>query len=497
VPADPYRGEITMTTRRNLMLLSATLAAASIGGRSARAQAAAAAPLDPALAEAIALEAYVYLYPLITMEVTRRQSTNYARMGENPFRGPMNGFVHVRAFPPADFRDVVRPNFDTLYSSAWLDLRAEPMVLTVPDVRGADGRFYLMPMVDMWSNVFASPGSRTSGNGPGRFAITAPGWNGSLPAGVERIAAPTPMLWMIGRTQANGPADYPTVHRQQDGYGLTPLSRLGQAPVAPTGQVDPSVDMRTPPLTTVNTMAAGDYFRLGAALMRVHPPGAYDQPTLARMARLGIRAGEAFDIAALPPSARGALERAAAAGPRHLAASVASLGAVKNTWLYLASGMGVYGADYLRRAVVAMVGLGANVPEDAIYPLTHVSRDGRPLDGANRYLLRFPRGQEPPVDAFWSITLYDQEGFQVANPIGRFAIGDRDPLMRAADGAVEILIQNADPGADRRANWLPAPTGPFNLTMRLYGPRAEAIDGRWSPPAIDLVSPARPLLQGH
>ncbi|WP_237217540.1 DUF1214 domain-containing protein, partial [Falsiroseomonas oryziterrae] len=192
-----------------------------------------------------------------------------------------------------------------------------------------------------------------------------------------------------------------------------------------------------------------------------------------------------------------ALERAAAEGPRHLAASAPHLGAIKNSWLYLASGMGNYGTDYLRRAVVAMLGLGANLPEDAIYPLTHVSGDGRPLDGANRYVLRFPRGQEPPVNAFWSVTLYDQEGFQVANPINRFAIGDRDGMVRGADGTIEILIQNADPGADRRANWLPAPAGPFNLTLRLYGPDAQAIDGRWSPPAVQLASPARPLLQTH
>lgn len=489
-----------MTTRRDLMLASATLAAASLaaGGR-AQAQpatpAAAPAPLDTALAEAIALEAYTYLYPLITMEVTRRQSTNYARMGDNPFRGPMNGFVHVRAFPPADFRDVVRPNFDTLYSAAWLDLRREPMVLTLPDTSGPDGRFYLMPMLDMWSNVFASPGTRTTGRGAGRYAITAPGWTGTLPAGVERIAAPTPMIWIIGRTQTNGTADYANVHRQQDAYGLTPLSRLGQTAEPATGQVDPGVDMRTAPLVTVNTMPAAAYFALGAALMRTHPPGAYDQPILARMARLGIRAGEAFDIAAVPPAARAALERATAAGPQHLAASVPHLGMLKNTWLYLASGMGTYGTDYLRRAVIAMVGLGANLPEDAIYPLTHVSGDGRPLDGNSRYVLRFRRGEEPPVSAFWSVTLYDQEGFQVANALNRFAIGDRDGLVRGPDGTLEILVQHADPGAERRANWLPAPAGPFNLTMRLYGPEAQAIDGRWSPPAVQLASPARPLLQ--
>jgi hypothetical protein len=493
---------MTIATRRDMMMLSAALAG-TLGASATpvRAQPAtsstAAAPIDDALAESIALDAYLYLYPLVMMEVTRRQATNYARMGENLFRGPMNGFVHVRSFPPADFRDVVRPNFDTLYSSAWFDVRREPLVLTLPDTSGPNGRFFLMPMLDMWSNIFASPGTRTTGRGAGRYAITAPGWTGTLPAGVERIAAPTPMGWIIGRTQTNGEADYATVARQQDAYGLTPLSRLGQPQQPVTGEVDPRVDMTTPPLVTVNTMPAAAYFALGASLLQVHPPGAHDQPVLARLARIGLRAGIPFDLAAAPANVRRSLERAAADGPRHLAASAPHLGAIRNTWLYLAAGMGVYGTDYLRRAVVAMVGLGANVPEDAIYPLTHVSADGRPLDGRNRYVLRFPRGQEPPVAAFWSVTLYDQQGFQVPNALNRFAIGDRDPMVRASDGTLEIIIQNEDPGAERRANWLPAPSGAFNLTMRLYEPLAPAIDGRWSPPAVQLASPASPLLQNR
>jgi hypothetical protein len=481
-----------MATRRDLILLAATLAAPSISGiDGAQAQITAtpapAMSLDGAFVQAMALEAYVYLYPLVLMETTRRQSTNYARAGEHPFRGPMNSFVHLRQFPPAGFRDVVRPNFDTLYSAAWIDLRREPMVLGLPDTRGLQARYYMMPMLDMHSNVFASPGTRTTGDVAGQFAITAPGWNGALPEGMQRITSPTPIAWIIGRTQTNGAGDYGIVHRQQDSYTLTPLSRLGQPGIATTGPVAADVDMRTPPLVQVNTMPAAAYFALGLDLLRTHPPGAHDHPILARMARLGLPVGQDFRFAALSPGVAQALERAAAEGPRHLAASLPRISAVRNTWLYQASGMGVYGTDYLRRAVIAMVGLGANLPEDAIYPLTQVSSDGQPLTGAHRYLLRFPRGQEPPVGAFWSVTLYDEQGFPVANPIDRFAIGDRDSLARGADGSIEILVQHADPGADQRANWLPAPTGPFNLTMRLYAPEAAALDGRWSPPTVERV----------
>ena len=442
------------------------------------------APLGEEEAYAIGLEAYDYLYPMVTMDVTRRQATNYARMGEVNFRGPANGFVHVREFPPADFRDVVRPNFDTLYSAAWLDLTREPMVLSLPDTSGPDGRYYLMPMLDMWSNVFASPGTRTTGPVAGNYAIAGPGWSGTLPAGVQLIRAPTPHVWVIGRTQTNGAGDYATVRRQQDGYGLTPLSRFGQPPQPPTGTVDPAVDLRTPPLETVNGMAPAAFFARGAELMKANPPGAYDAPVLARLRRVGLRPGESFDLAAAPPAVRGALERAAREGVRHIAASLPLLGATKNTWLYLSSGMGVYGTDHLRRAAVAMVGLGANLPEDAVYPLTHVAADGRPFSGENRYVLRFARGEAPPVRAFWSLTLYDAQGFQVANPLNRFAIGDRDGLSTAADGSTEILIQHEDPGPERRSNWLPAPAGAFNLTMRLYYPAPPALDGRWAPPAV-------------
>ena len=176
---------------------------------------------------AVAREGYEYLYPLVTMEVTRRQATN-VEPGQVTGHGPMNAFVHIRSFPDADFKMVVRPNFDTLYSAAFLDLSAEPIVVTATDTAG---RYYMLPMLDMWTDVFANPGARTSGTGPGAWALVAPGWTGELPAGVERVDAPTPIVWIIGRTQTNGPADYDAVHAVQDGFRAVPLSRWpGDAP---------------------------------------------------------------------------------------------------------------------------------------------------------------------------------------------------------------------------------------------------------------------------
>ncbi len=440
---------------------------------------------EPAITEAealeIGIEAYQYFYSLVSMEVTRRISTNI-EPGKEPGKGPMNHFWHMREYPTADFRAVVRPNFDTLYSSAWLDLTSEPMIVTAPDTAG---RYYLLPMLDMWSDVFASPGKRTSGTGAASWAVVPPGWTGTLPAGVGRIDAPTRYVWIIGRTQTNGPADYDAVHKVQDGYAITPLSQWGKPPVAPKATIDPAVDMKTPPLDQVNNMKGTEYFRLAAELMKLHPPHLSDWSTVARMRRIGIEAGKSFDPAALDPKVRDALDRAAPAGLKLMVAKMPTLARVVNGWQMNTDTMGVYGNYYLKRAIIAMAGLGANQPEDAIYPMLLVDAEGKPLRGDGKYIVHFDKGEVPPAGAFWSITMYDEAGFQVANPINRFAIGDRDALKFNADGSLDILIQHASPGKDLESNWLPAPaSGTLGITMRLYAPKAHALDGRWSPPVV-------------
>jgi hypothetical protein len=428
----------------------------------------------------IAVEAYPYLYPLLLMDTTRRQATNI-EAGKVIGRGPMNTFTHVREFPPADFRDVVRPNFDTLYSIAWLDLTKEPMVVTVPDTQG---RYYLLPMLDMWTDVFACPGKRTTGTGAASFATVPPGWQGKVPEGVQRIDAPTPYVWIIGRTQTNGPKDYAAVNQVQDGYTVTPLSQLGKAPQPVSVTVDPTVDMKTPPMTQVNTMAADKYFAYAAELLKVNPPHITDQPIVARMRRLGIEPGKSFDLAKADAAGKRGLERAVTDGLKAMQAKVPTVARVVNGWQMNTDTMGVYGNYYLKRAIVALVGLGANVPEDAVYPLNLGDADGKLLTGANRYLLHFAKNEIPPVGAFWSITLYDKEGFPTTNVLNRCAIGNRDELKFNSDGSVDLYFQQEAPGKDRESNWLPAPAGDFNLAMRLYAPKAEVLDGRWAPPAI-------------
>ncbi len=443
------------------------------------------ATLNEQTAYEIGIEAYHYLYPLITMDVTRRTITNYAADAK-PGMGPMNAFHHMRAFPSADFQEVVRPNFDTLYSSVWLDLTKEPIVVTAPDT---DGRYYLLPMLDMWSDVFAVPGKRTSGTSAANYAIVPPGWQGQLPAGVEAIQSPTPYVWIIGRTQTNGPKDYAAVHQVQDGYQVTPLSQWGK-PVAPVEAViDPSVDMKTPPLQQVNTMTAAQYFGYGAELMKLHPPHITDWSTIARLGRLGLVAGDSFDLDSADPAVKAGLGRAVVDGLKLMVEKLPTLAQVVNGWQMNTDTMGVYGNFYLKRAIVAMVGLGANQPQDAIYPLNVVDAEGQPMAGGHSYLLHFEKDELPPVEAFWSITMYDAEGFQVANSLDRFAIGDRDDLTYNADGSLDIYMQHESPGADKASNWLPAPaSGALGVTMRLYAPKAEALDGRWVPPAVKSLS---------
>ena len=437
-----------------------------------------------AAAGALAVEAYLYGYPLVIMDVTREVSTSVPR-GEGA-KAPLNQFAHLRAFPDYTFTDVVSPNADTLYSIAWLDLKAEPIVLSVPAL---GKRYYLMQLMDAWTNVFASPGTRTTGNGKGHFAIVGPQWTGTLPAGVSELKSPTDMVWLVGRTQTNGKADYAAVHAIQDQYTLAPLSAFGK-PYTPASDVAvaPGVDMKTPPVKQLAGMDARTFFGRLNALMQDHPPAAADAPALARFAAIGVGPGKPFDPAALTPAVAKAVEESARAGQARIAEEAKKpRGAMVNGWSVMPSNTANFSTDYAYRAVVAMIGLGANLPQDAIYPHATVDADGKPLSGANRYVIRFLKGQRPPVKAFWSVTMYNEKQAFVQNPIDRYAIGDRDKLKAAPDGSVTLYVQHDSPGKDKESNWLPAPAGSFNLFMRLYWPGDAIVDGTWKMPPVEKV----------
>jgi hypothetical protein len=414
-----------------------------------------------------------------------------AAPGKDLGSGPPNAFVNVATYPSAADKVVVRPNFDTLYSTAWLDLTKEPVVVSVPDT---EGRYYLLPMLDMWTDVFASPGWRTTGTQAQHFLVAPVGWRPDLrdraveefglPKGTQRIEAPTSHVWIIGRIKTDGPQDYDAVHKIQAGLKIAPLSEWGRTPKPAAAATDPSVDMKTPPKVQVDRMPAGQFFAYAAELLEANRPHLTDEPILARMKKIGIEPGKSFEIGKLAPEVGTALEAAPATAQRLMAWKLPTLARVANHWSMNTDTVGVYGNYYLKRAIVAQQGLGANAPQDAIYPLSLGDQAGRPLDGANKYAIHFDRSTLPPVDAFWSVTLYDPEGYQVANPLDRFALSSWMPFEYDPDGSLTLYIQNENPGKEKEANWLPAPKGPFNLTMRLYAPKSEALTGKWNPPPV-------------
>lgn len=456
--------------------------------------------ITEAEAHSIGVDAYLYFYSLISMDVSRKQFTN-AEPGKEFGRGPMNTFVSAREYPPGDFKGVVRANFDTLYSSGWVDMTKEPVVVSAPDT---NGRYYLLPMLDMWTDVFASPGWRTTGTEAQTILLAPPGWRPdlrerfaeefNLPKDTQRIDAPTPYVWIIGRTKTDGAADYDAVHKIQAGYKITPLSAWGKPPQPPVVKIDPTVDMKTPPKVQVDTMPADTFFAYAAELLKVNPPHATDQPILAQLRKIGFEVGKSYDLAAQDPAVRQGLAKVAEDAQKLMAWKTPTLARIVNGWTMNTDTMGVYGNYYLKRAIITQVGLGANLPEDAIYPLNIGDEAGRPLAGANNYVLHFEKGDLPPANAFWSVTLYDSEGFQVPNALNRFAVSSWMPFQYNTDGSLDLYFQNEDPGPGKSANWLPAPKGPFNLTMRLYAPRSEALTGRWSPPTVTRVQATPPII---
>jgi hypothetical protein len=332
--------------------------------------------LDPALLQNAAEEAYIFGYPLVLMDISREVMTN------GPARGTpgnsVNQLTHLRALPDPSFTDVVSPNADTLYSIAWLDLVREPVVLSVSDT---SGRYYLMPLLDAWTNVFASPGKRTTGASRAHFAIAPPGWSGNLPAGMRRISSPTRMVWLIGRTQCNGREDYPAVHRIQDQLKLTPLSRFADPSWNPPQvSIDPSVDVRTPPVEQISRLPGPAFFRRLAMLMKDNPPASADSLMMRKLDAIGIAPGRLFEP---DGEAAAILDRAISSAQSRIAAHAREPGLPQNGW-HIAPDLGIYGTNYLHRAAVAMIGLGANLPEDALYAMTRVDLEDARLGQEQR-----------------------------------------------------------------------------------------------------------------
>src|SRR4051794_5377508 len=437
---------------------------------------------------AAAAAAYVYGLPQVTVRATVK-------------RFPRNELLSIAKLATPAERTVVAPNNDTAYTVGNLDLSRGPLVIDVPDTAG---RYYTFELLDAFTNAFAYIGHRTTGTKAGAYALVPPGWSGTLPAGVKRIDTPSNTIFVIGRTLVRGDADMPAVKSLQQRYTATPADAWAAGERQPPVVLD---DFPPTPMTTT-IPAGGEFIAALDRALQIDPPPAADRCALEAMAPAGVEppstapgASAAAAAEDAPPPVP-ALAADAAVAPRVAAGRqlvdeatdrlIAASRDANDGWLVILGWIGRYEQRYLGRSVVTKVGLGANVPEESVYPIADTDAEARPLDGAGRYVIRFPKSI--PAKAFWSLTMYDADYFMVENDIHRYAIGDRTPgLRRAPDGSLTLYLQHDRPGDPaQQANWLPAPAGPFRLMLRLYEPDPTVSDGTWKPPAVErLGAPPR------
>jgi hypothetical protein len=427
------------------------------------------------------LEAYVYGFPLVVMDLTREQMTSVPQAGE--FFAPVNQFAVMTKYPDASFKVIPRTGLDTLFATAWVDVGPEPMVLSVPDT---GGRYYVIALFDLWSDVFASIGKRTTGTKAGNYLIAGSGWNGTVPADVTDVYhAPTRWVWVNGQMQADGPKDYDAVNTLQKQYKLTPLSQWGKTYTPPFTVAVSETSAPASALDRVAKMDANAFFGRLAALMNDNPPAEADAAMIEKLKAVGITPGEPFDFAKLDSATAWGLTEAMR-GYEVLQKGVTKL-KTENGWIVMPKDMANYGTDYETRAGIALVGLGAIQSADVVYPAAFIDGDGKPLDGAKSYVLHFDKSQWPPTQATWSVSLYDPEGFYIANPINRFSLSAWMPLTYNADGSLDIWIQSEPPEDARMPNWLPSPaSGTFNLVVRDYWPTEAVLDGSYALPPVRL-----------
>lgn len=466
-------------TRRRLLLGSAALSLA-VAPTPTFSQS-----LSPDEARAIAKEATIYGVPML--ENYRIQYSYFVNRSDPDFKAPWNTLNNVaRVFTPDD-KAIQTPNSDTPYSQLGADLRAEPLVLTVPAVEG--GRYYSLQFVDMYTYNFAYVGSRATGNEAGRFLLAGPRWNGDQPKGIKSvIRSETDLNFVLYRTQLFDPSDLANVGKVQAGYGVQPLSQFLGQPAPPPA---PALDYPRP-LTLDEQKSSPAFFALLNFLLQFCPTHPSEQALMARFAALNVGAGRSFDPNALSPELRKAVQDGMADAWKAFADFKATeVDTGKRT---AADGFGtreMLKNDYMARMASAVLGIYGNTKDEAMYPAYFRDADGQMLNGASRYVLRFAAGQLPPANSFWSLTMYElPSSLLCANPINRYLINSPmlDKLRRDPDGGYTIYIQNEMPQAELQSNWLPAPKGPFWTTLRLYWPKQEALSGEWKQPPLTRVS---------
>jgi hypothetical protein len=424
------------------------------------------------LAYTVGVQAYIYGYPLVEMYRVR-----HFRIGNTTRqpRGHLNQFEHMRELQTHTSVAVICPNNDTLYSSAFFNLATEPLVLELPDT---NGRYYVAHFMDFYTNGFAYLGKRTTGTKAGTYLLTGPGWKGTLPANMKRIESPTNAGWLLARILIDGPEELAAVHALQDQFHLTPLSRWGRKELLP-----PQKEPEYPAFETATDRLK--YFEFLNLALHENPPRPEDRGLLSLFSQIGISREKPFAVKDLDAATARGLRRAWDTGEKIVFSLKGQEQPLANGWTRPRSHLGQFGDDYLYRAHIAKHLLAAMSPEEAsIFTLgldTSV-----PLKGENRYRLRFEKGELPPVEAFWSVTMYHSpSGFLVENPKQRYSVGDRTKgLKYGPDGSLEMTLQRESPGPEKESNWLPAPKGNFGLALRCYVPKAAILSGAWKPPAV-------------
>jgi hypothetical protein len=439
--------------------------------------------------EDIATLAYIWGFPLVTMERQFNFVTS-PNVAPGPGRGPANTISCARELVNASFTDVVTPNADTLYCQTQFDLKNEPVVLVVPPI--AD-RYYSFQFLDAYTNDYAYTGLRTTGSTGGTYLIAGPDWKGQVPEGMTEIWTPTNLAWLVNRILVKGPADVPNVNAIQDQISVKPLSEFqGNTTTTPlssttttaaTTQTNASNEVPIGPQPNLIAPTGIEiYDEIGKAMIGnpLNPP---DPVLVTKLASIGIGPGKVPSTES-NDTIKTALQTGITEGQKLIDSKVANIGTVVNGWLVNAQ-YGVFGTDYLFRAATAQLGLGANIAQEALYPGSFTDIEGMPLNGTNNYVIHFNPGQTPPVDGFWSISMYNDKSLFVDNPINRYNIGKyTEGLKNNTDGSLDIYIQNANPGADKESNWLPAPQGGFNLVMRMYLPQPQVLNGTYQYPTI-------------
>ena len=421
--------------------------------------------LVPEIVSGLGVKAYLYGYPLVLMDITRKVMTNVKAPTE--FFAPINQFAHSSKFLKSKFDKIDKLEADVLYSSAWLDLEKEPLVLHVPNTRD---RYYLIEALDNWTNVIFSIGKRTTKTTAQDFVFVGPDWSGKIPENLKVVKSSTNFVWLIGRTQTDNKDDYQAVNKIQKQYTIKPLSFFNKDYKPLDGKIDSTVDMNISPMDQVENMDGVDFFTYLSNLLKNNKLSSEDLCYLKNFEIIGLVPGKDFDYKKLNSKNIDVLDNVPNLALKRIYNIINSKNKINNGWRIVRDA-GSYGNNYLKRAVIAYDNFGAALSEDMIYATVRIDSKGKPLEGLNNYIIHFDRDQIPHTKAFWSLTMYNQKLLFVDNPLKRYSLGNRSNLKYNKDGSLDIYLQKNEPKEEsKKSNWLPSPVGYFKLILRVYWP---------------------------